>query len=260
MTLAAQRQTDLTAFAAPPAARPESPASRPATALEVENLTVRFGATPVFRNLSFSVPERELLVVIGPNGGGKTVLFRALIGSIPHEGSIRWAQKTRIGYVPQKLDIDRALPVTGKDLLRAKASVVKAPERSLNTAIARVGLPAELLESPIGALSGGQFQEVLLAFALIGEPNVLLLDEPTAGIDAPGTERMYALIRALQAESDLTAILISHDLSIVARYATNVLCIGRGDTWFGPPQSVLDPQLLGRMYGMPIGFHAHESS
>ena len=227
-------------------------------ALEVDHLAIRFGMTEIFRDLSFKVPLGSSLVVIGPNGGGKTVLFRALIGSLPHEGSIRWAPGTKLGYVPQKLDIERALPVTGNDLLRAKAAITKTPRRMLLTSLNRLGLDIDALGAPIGALSGGQFQEVLLAFALIGDPNVLLLDEPTAGVDAPSRDRLYRLIRKLQEESGLTAILISHDLSVVARSATNVLCLSRSNSCFGPPQTVLDPELLGRMYGMPVGFHVHD--
>jgi len=230
----------------------------PAYALEVDHLTIRFGTTEIFRDLSFKVPLGSSLVVIGPNGGGKTVLFRALIGSLPYEGSIRWAPGTRLGYVPQKLDIERSLPVTGNDLLRAKAAITKTPGKMLLTALDRVGLDMGALNTPIGALSGGQFQEVLLAFALIGDPNVLLLDEPTAGVDAPGRESFYRLIQKLQQETGLTAIVISHDLSVVARSATNVLCLSRSDSCFGPPKTILDPELLGRMYGMPLGFHFHD--
>jgi zinc transport system ATP-binding protein len=150
------------------------------------------------------------------------------------------------------------LPVTGNDLLRAKAAITKAPRKTLLTALDRIGLDIDALNTPIGALSGGQFQEVLLAFAMIGDPNVLLLDEPTAGVDAPNRNRLHNLIQKLQDESGLTAILISHDLSVVARSATNVLCLSRSNSFFGPPKTVLDATLLSQMYGMPVGFHIHD--
>jgi len=232
---------------------------QPPYALEVDHLAIRFGTTEIFRDLSFKVPRGSSLVVTGPNGGGKTVLFRALIGALPYEGSVRWAPGTKLGYVPQKLDIERDLPMTGGDLLQAKAAIAKAPKSVILTAANRVGLDREVMKKPIGALSGGQFQEVLLASALIGEPNVLLLDEPTAGIDTPSRERLYRLIHRLQNESGLTVILISHDLSVVDRYATNVLCLSRTNSCFGPPKTVLDPDVLSRMYGMPVGFHVHDS-
>jgi zinc transport system ATP-binding protein len=228
-------------------------------ALEVENLAIRFGATQIFRNLSFHVEQGTSFVVIGPNGAGKTVLFKALIGSLPYEGAVRWAPGTKIGYIPQKLDIERDLPITGADLLRAKVAVTKASVSLIRSVLARVGLEMEAAKMPIGALSAGQFQRVLLAFALIGDPNVLLLDEPAAGVDAPGRRQLDTLLRELQDKSRITIILISHDLSVAYRYAANVLCLSRTYSCFGPPQTVLDPKVLDRIYGMPAGFHVHAS-
>lgn len=228
--------------------------------LEVEHLAIRFGTTEIFQDLSFSVPRGSSLAVIGPNGAGKTVLFRALIGSLHYEGSIRWAPGTKLGYVPQKLDIERNLPITGGDFLTAKASVVRAQKGAVLTALASVGLDEEVLNTPVGALSGGQFQRLLVGFALIGNPNVLLLDEPAAGVDAPGQEQLSNLVRDLQAEHGMTVLLISHDLSVVYRYATNVLCLGRTYHRVGPPQTVLTPAVLSRIYAMPIGFHVHDVS
>ena len=116
------------------------------------------------------------------------MLFKALIGALPVRGAIRWAPDTRIGYVPQKLDIERDLPLTGLDFLRAKADVVRAPGRRVARALALVGLSRDAARSRIGTLSGGQFQRLLLAFALVGRPSVLLFDEPTAGVDEPGED------------------------------------------------------------------------
>lgn len=231
---------------------------QPVIALEVKGLAIRFGTTEIVRDVSFSVPQGSSLAVIGPNGAGKTILFRALIGSLPYEGSIRWATGTRLGYVPQKLDIERDLPVTGGDFLTAKAAVVRAQRSAIFTALAGVGLDKEILRIPIGALSGGQFQRLLVAFALIGNPNVLLLDEPAAGVDAPGQEQLSGLVRRLQEEHRITIILISHDLSVVYRYATSVLCLSRTYSCVGPPQTVLTPEVLTRLYGMPLGFHVHD--
>src|ERR1700686_4054768 len=127
-------------------------------ALQVEHLAVHFGTTEVIRDLSFSVSRGASLAIIGPNGAGKTVLFKALIGSIPYEGTIRWAAGTRIGYVPQKLDIERDLPITGRDFLRAKAALVRASDSDVATTLALVGLERPILSAPIGTMSGGQFQ------------------------------------------------------------------------------------------------------
>jgi zinc transport system ATP-binding protein len=225
--------------------------------LQVRDLTIRFGEKTVLANLSFCVRQGETLAVIGPNGSGKTVLFRALIGALPYQGQISWMPGVRIGYVPQKLDIARDLPVTGIDLLEAKAGVLHAQDDQA-ALLDRVGLPPENAAMPIGWLSGGQFQRLLLALALIGQPNVLLLDEPTAGIDIPGQETLNELVHRLQAANGLTVMLISHDLSVVYRDASAILCLGWERTCFGPPQDVLTPERLQAVYGMPVRFHAHD--
>jgi zinc transport system ATP-binding protein len=244
-------------FRQPRASRGEIAAQAP-KALEVEHLSVGFGRTQVIRDLTFSVPRGTALAVIGPNGSGKTVLFKALIGAIPYDGSIRWSAGTKIGYVPQKLDIERDLPLTGQDFLKAKATVSGAPAGDVARVIALVKLSREIATQPIGTLSGGQFQRLLLAFALIGRPNVLLFDEPTAGVDEPAEEGLYAMIGRLQEEERLTLLLISHELSLVYRYGTNVLCLSRGrPALLGPPLEILTPAKLQEVYGAPLSFHVH---
>jgi zinc transport system ATP-binding protein len=226
-------------------------------ALVVEHLTVRFGTRVVVKDMSFTVPAGTTLAVIGPNGAGKTVLFRALIGALPHEGLVRWAPGTRLGYVPQKLDLERDMPVTGSDLLRAQAHLLGASPGDIQTALGRVGLAPATLTTPIGILSGGQFQRLLVAFALLGNPSVLLLDEPTAGVDEPGEERLQQTVRRLVVEG-VTALVISHDLTLVYREATNVLCLSPGHTCFGQPRAVLTADVLSDVYGAPIGVHLHD--
>lgn len=226
-------------------------------AVEVDHLSVRLGDVDILRDLSFSVPIASSLAVIGPNGSGKTLLFRALIGAIPHTGSVRWAPGTRIGYVPQKLDLERDLPVTGRDLLLARARLASAPPSMIERALARVGLAPDVLNKLVGTLSGGQFQRLLVAFALLADPTVLLLDEPTAGVDEPGQERMNNTVRRLQTEG-VTVLLISHDLSVVFRFATNVLCLSREHTCFGIARQVLTPEILAEVYGEPVGLMVHD--
>lgn len=228
-------------------------------ALEVNELSVDVGGVAVLRGLTFAVPRGSALAVIGPNGAGKTVLFRALIGALPHQGGVRWAKGTRVGYVPQKLDIERDLPLTGVDFLRAKAAVTGAGRAEIDRALAEVGLPPKLAGRPIGALSGGQFQRLLVAFALVGRPTVLLFDEPTAGVDEPGEERLYEMIRRVQEEERLTVLLISHELSLVYRFADNVLCLSRQPPCFGPPEEVLTPARIEETYGAPLRYHQHRA-
>jgi zinc transport system ATP-binding protein len=227
-------------------------------ALEVTGVSVQFDRTKVLDSLSFEVPRGSSLAIIGPNGSGKTVLFQALIGAIPHQGSVRWAPGTRIGYVPQKLDIERDLPVTGDDFLRAKAAVTGASRSEASHALGLVSLDESFATMPIGTLSGGQFQRLLVAVALVGQPTVLLLDEPTAGVDEPGQETMNETIERLRREKGLTVLLISHDLSVVYRYASNVLCLARGTACFGVPKTTLTPTMLEQLYGTPVGYHVHD--
>jgi len=226
--------------------------------LKVENLAVQFEAMRVINDLSFSVNKGELLAIIGPNGAGKTVLLRTLIGSIPFSGTVEWAPGSRIGYVPQKLDLDRDIPITGLDFLRARVALAGKRALDISSILMQLGLPLEVAKRPIGALSGGQFQRILIAFALVGDPNVLLLDEPTAGVDVPGEERINELVHRLQQSQGLTVLFISHELSIVNQYATNVLCIGHGRPCFGPPRTLLTPETLRDLYGTEVKYHVHD--
>lgn len=227
------------------------------TALEVQHLSVTFGDDRVLRNLSFRVEAGKTLAIIGPNGAGKTVLFRAIIGALPHEGEVVWAPNTRIGYVPQKLDIERDLPLTGYDFLKAKAHVTQDAPDEIARVLQAVSLDADVAGRPIGTLSGGQFQRLLVAFALMGRPTVLMFDEPTAGVDQPGEESIYALFRDLQREHGFALLLISHELNLVYRYADTVLCLSRAEACFGPPIEVLTTERLQQMYGAQVKFHDH---
>jgi zinc transport system ATP-binding protein len=230
--------------------------------LEVDHLGVRLGQRQILSDLSVTVPEGATLAVIGPNASGKTVLFKALIGALPHTGTVRWAPGVRIGYVPQKLDLERDLPITGRDFLRAHARIGDGmPRREVARAADLVKLGRGVLEQPIGTLSGGQFQRLLLAFALMATPTVLLCDEPTAGVDEPGEEGLYAMIHRLQQDERLTVLLISHELSLIYRYATAVLCLSSsGRICFGPPVEILTPERLQEVYGAPLSYHRHDDA
>jgi len=226
--------------------------------LEVDRLSIRFEKVEVFADLSFQVAKGSSLAVIGPNGAGKTVLFQALIGSVPSQGTIRWAPGVRIGYVPQKLDLDRDVPITSWDFLRARSTSTRGADAGILHMLEVVGISKETSNNSIGTLSGGQFQRLLVAFALLGNPSVLLLDEPTAGVDEPGQKQLNEVVRRLQEKQGLTALFISHDLSVVYQYATNVLCLGHKHACFGPPRKILTPDLLSQVYGSPLDYHVHD--
>lgn len=226
-------------------------------ALVVEHLTVSFRACPVVDDLSFSVAAGSAFAIIGPSGAGKTVLLKALIGSIPYLGRVRWASGTRLGYVPQKLDLARDLPLTGVEFLRAKCEVLREPIGELERVLALVELSHRVARQPIGTLSGGQFQRLLLGFALLGRPTVLLFDEPTAGLDEPGVESIYARFNRLRVSEQLTLILVSHELSLVYRHADVVLCLSHLHRFIGPPMDILTPERLQQVYGRPMRYHQH---
>lgn len=221
------------------------------TIVRVRNLNVTLDHHPILHDVSFEVEEGETIAIIGPNGSGKTVLLKAMLGILPFTGEIIWRDGASTGYVPQKIEADRTVPLNARNLLRSKAKIIGAGENELASTIVRVGLTEEILTRQIGALSGGQFQRILIAFAILGEPDVVLFDEPTASMDEPGEEQMYELIHRLQDEMKITAIVVSHDLSFVSRYATRVLCLNRTGICYGPPQGVLSADVLQQLFGSP---------
>lgn len=223
--------------------------------LNVSGLNVSFDGEPALKNLNFSLDKGDALAVIGPNGAGKTVFLRALLGMVLYDGKIAWAEGTHIGYVPQKIDADRHLPVNFKNLLAAKTALLHLAHTDVDNVIGTIGLNKNILETPVGHLSGGEFQRALIAFALLGKPSVLILDEPTASIDKPGEEQVYELVHRLQDKYNMTVILVSHDLSFVYRYATKVLCLSRSGLCFGSPEEALTPAMLEKLYGPHKYYH-----
>lgn len=223
--------------------------------LTVTNLGVVFGRQRALHDISFTLSRGESLALIGPNGSGKTVLLRSLIGAIPSGSAIAWAADAKIGYVPQRIDLERSLPLTLQDFLMTKMRLLGLPHAALLGALHVVRLPVATLPKKLVHLSGGQLQRALIAFALLGEPNVLLFDEPTTGIDFPREEQIYDTIHRLQDERQLTLVLVSHDLNLVYRYATSVLCLNRSVVCYGVPQRVLTSENLSALYGERVLYH-----
>jgi len=228
------------------------------TLLTVRNLTVRIEDKLIVDDLSFDLAPGERLSVLGPNGAGKTVVLKALLNPLPYSGEVAWSPEVRIGYVPQKIDAEIHLPLTFNDLFHAKRTILKASLRDVDETSESIGLTKDLMTTPVGHLSGGQFQRGLIGFALLGKPNVLLLDEPTASVDEPGEEHIYELIHRLQDQHNLASIMVSHDLSFVFRYATKVLCLNRQRVCFGTPTEALSADVLEQLYGESVGFYQHD--
>lgn len=225
--------------------------------LEVKDLSVRFDDATVLENVSFDVEREDSLAIIGPNGAGKTVLFRALLGTIPYQGEIKWAGDARIGYVPQRLAIERALPLTVQEFLDTKVHVLRSNPAEVKSLLEVVRLQPSIFKRPLAKLSSGQLQRILIVFALIGNPNILLFDEPTASVDSPSEEQIYETLHHLEDEHHLTTLVISHDLSLVYRYANKVLCLNKEQLCFGIPQEILSTDTLNKLYGTPRKHYEH---
>ncbi|MFA6354144.1 MAG: metal ABC transporter ATP-binding protein [Candidatus Paceibacterota bacterium] len=226
--------------------------------LSIRNLTVNLKHHTIISNLSFDVQPGDNLTIIGPNGSGKTVLLKTILGGFIYEGEIKIAPGIKIGYVPQKIEADLHLPINLGDFLHAKARIIGEPASEIKAVVDSVGLDKEIFNKPIGQLSGGQFQRALVAFALLGKPNLILFDEPTASIDQTGEEQIYELIHKLQKQYKLTVVLVSHDISIVYQYATKVLCLNREGVCYGTPRKTLNPEVLKKLYGVPHQYYEHK--
>lgn len=224
--------------------------------VRVQNLSVTLDRRTILHDVSFDIFEGECLAVIGPNGSGKTILLKSLLGILPYEGTATWREGVTIGYVPQKIEADRSVPLDVRNLLRAKAAVIGCQPDAVAATATLVGLPADLLSTQIGRLSGGQFQRALIAFALLGDPDIVFFDEPTASIDEPGEEQIYDLIERLRRDLGLTAVIVSHDVSFVSRHATRVLCVSRAGHCFGLPRGALTANVLADLFGTP-GVYQH---
>src|SRR3989344_6129191 len=223
--------------------------------LNVKDLTVNFPSGPAIAGISFDLHRGDFLAVIGPNGSGKTVLVRTLLGSLPYTGEITWQPNIKIGYVPQQIDLDRYLSLTLEDFLKLKISILNLPKNAIEKALSHVGLAPAILKSQIRFLSGGQLQRGLVAFALMGDPDIIFLDEPTASIDVAGEEKIYETLHRLQDEMGLTVVLISHELDLVSRFASKILCINRELICYGDPSLSLKTDILEKLYGTRSHVH-----
>jgi zinc transport system ATP-binding protein len=213
----------------------------------------RSKAKQILQDISFSLNKGEALAVVGPNGAGKTVLFRALLGSVPYMGDIRWQDAIGIGYVPQRFTIDKHIPLTVREFFLLKAPRFWFPSRGfmrhVSHELSAGGLTRTILEQQLSELSGGELQRVLISWAMVGHPGILLFDEPTIGIDVGAEETIYDLVRRLRRERHTACILISHDLHTVSTHADRVLSINREMIDYGTPQEVLTRKGLAKLYG-----------
>ena len=231
-------------------------------ALEVQDLSVRYGNVPALENLSFQVAQQEIVGIIGPNGSGKSTLMKSVMGLVkPSQGRMRVLglesslQRKRIGYMPQAEDVEWDFPVTVSDVaLMGRYArrglfrrITNEDREAAALSLERVGM-YQHRQRLIGELSGGQRRRVLLARALANDPALLLMDEPMAGLDAPAQHRLLDIIFKLQ-EEGATIVLSTHDLSCVSSCASNVACLNRSLVAFGPPAQVLTEDVLNQTFG-----------
>lgn len=214
--------------------------------ITLNNLSVSFNHKKILADISFSLRAGKILTLIGPNGAGKSTLVRIILGLIiPTKGSVIRQPHLQIGYVPQKLHLDANLPLTVKRFMSLKPKV--KPEHVLS-ALKRVK-SLHLLNEPMQKLSGGENQRILLARALLNNPDILVLDEPTQGVDASGQLALYDLIEQLRNELNCAVLMVSHDLHLVMAQTDEVLCLNRHICCFGVPEVIaVHPEFIA-MFG-----------
>jgi zinc transport system ATP-binding protein len=239
----------------------------------MKDVRIKLGEQPVLRGVTADIARGQITAVIGLNGSGKTTLLRCILRELPHEGGItfhcghdhRHAAPQHVGYVPQKLRIEARLPLTVCDLLALSLmrrplflGIPRGVRKRMEEMLARVWLAPHFLERPVEKISGGELQRVLLALALEPSPELLLLDEPAAGIDFQTAESFYELLARLNRDSRVTILLVSHDLSIVSRHAHHVLCLRDGKIECqGSPQEVLREEVIAQTFGTGANIYSH---
>ena len=242
--------------------------------VELEGVGVAYGEVRVLDGINLTVEPGDFLGIIGPNGSGKTTLLRVMLGLLePQAGSVRlfgqppatFREWRRLGYVPQRAALDPSLPVTVSEVVATGlvASLglfhrIGRRERvRVKDALARVAMEAHG-RTRIGALSTGQQQRVLIARALVSDPELIILDEPTGGVDPEAQTSFYAMLHHLNREREVTLILVSHDIGVVAKEVTKLACLNRRLIFHGRPGDFLSDAALTALYGPAVRIVSHD--
>ena len=214
--------------------------------LKVSNLNVRFQNQIILDNVSFNVKKGTTMAILGPNGAGKSVLFRTLLNLVPYDGNVEWSEKVKVGYVPQNVAVTD-MPLSVKEFLSIGNRV------NIENALNLVRLKDKsVLNKRLGVLSGGQLRRILIAWALIDEPNILLLDEPTTGIDMDSEEPIYLMLNDIKKTQKITILLITHDIHIVQEYTDYLLALNKCVTFFGKSEEIVNLETQKMIYGEPV--------
>ncbi|MCL1925878.1 MAG: metal ABC transporter ATP-binding protein [Syntrophorhabdaceae bacterium] len=238
--------------------------------LEIRNLSARKGGIEVLSGINADIRCGRVTALIGPNGAGKTMLLHAILGQVPYTGEIRFCRhkehgggSPRIGYIPQHFAFDRETPLTVLDFFALSAQ--KRPVfLGISRAVRRMALEsleraevAHLADRRLGRLSGGELQRVLFALILHDSPDILLLDEPVSGVDLAGGEQFSRFLSQIHNDARFSLLLVSHDLSLVARQADEVICLNRRIIRQGMAKEVLTAENLAEIYGDDIPLFLH---
>ncbi len=228
--------------------------------IQLDRVALTYGRRVVLADVTLNVPPGDFLGIVGPNGAGKTTLLKALLGIIaPRSGHVTVPTRARFGYVPQRELVDEAFPLTVREIILmgrfAHIGLLRRPQAQDHARVAtvaeHVGI-APLLDRRYRTLSGGQKQRTLIARALVAEPRVLVLDEPTNGMDLPAEKAIMDLVQHLHAHDGLTVIMVSHLLNVVASYVRRLAIVGDGRVDVGPIDTMLTAERLSALYGMPV--------
>jgi zinc transport system ATP-binding protein len=227
--------------------------------ISVKDVGIRYGAHTALEHVSLTINPNEIVTVVGPNGSGKTSLLRAIVGAIPlSSGTVEIKPELRIGYVPQRLHVDPTLPITVARFLHLPRRIDRT---AVQAAMERAGVP-DIADRQMSQLSGGQLQRVLLARALANSPDLLLLDEPTQGLDQPASAAFYHLIEDVRRETGCSILMISHELHVVMAASDRVICLNGHVCCQGTPEVVSSaPEyraLFGRGTGGALALYRHD--
>jgi len=228
--------------------------------ISFDKATLGYGHRAVLTNISFEIPQGDFLGLVGPNGAGKTTILRAILGSLaPQSGTVTVAPGLRFGYVPQRDSVDYNFPLKVIDVVMMgrydRIGLARRPTADdrgrAHEALEHVGIDA-LADRQLMALSGGQKQRTLIARALVGEPTVLVLDEPTNGMDLVATTQILGLVRELHDRDSLTVLMVSHALNEVANYVKRIALVVERGFRVGTVAEIMTEQTLTEMYGIPV--------
>ncbi|MCW9732150.1 zinc ABC transporter ATP-binding protein ZnuC [Avibacterium sp. 20-15] len=226
--------------------------------IELKHINVQFEQRSVLQNINLSLYADSVLTIVGPNGGGKSTLLKVLLKLIkPSSGKVIYHNNVRIGYVPQKIYLDHSLPITVEKFLSLKQGTTK---QSIQETLDLLSI-SHLRQNAMQKLSGGEMQRVLLARAILTKPNLLVLDEPTQGVDISGQAELYQLIHKMRQKLNCAILMVSHDLHIVMADTNEVLCINQHICCAGTPEIVSnDPTFrhyFGNQFSQNIALYTH---